>query len=184
MYWLTKFLTEFEAKWLQTYTCLEHICANLSGLCVSFSGEGPWGGVHRWPSYVAGGISGSLDPPPRITSVMKAIYMIARRKVSILDRRFSYANVGTFFLSLSKAEFRLNIRLRSRILAARRWAIVATRRRVLADFGVVGILVPGRAAGPNLWTPIPGSLEAAAPGSEKGPKSQGVAKCAPAWLWW
>lgn len=64
---------------------------------------------------------------------MKLMYVMASRSVSIRDNRFSYANVGTFRLNLSKASFKLNIRRRSRILAARRCAIDATRRLVFFD---------------------------------------------------
>lgn len=68
------------------------------------------------------------------SSVMKPMYVMASRSVSIRDKRFSYANVGTFRRSLSNASFRLYMRLRSRMLAARRCASVATRRRIfLAD---------------------------------------------------
>ena len=36
-------------------------------------------------------------PPPEVKrSPIKDIYVIAKRSVSILDKRFSYANVGTF----------------------------------------------------------------------------------------
>ena len=41
---------------------------------------------------------------------------------------------STFVLSLSKASFRLNILRLSRMLAALRWAILATRRLFLLDF--------------------------------------------------
>uniref|UniRef100_A0A182TDS6 Uncharacterized protein n=1 Tax=Anopheles melas TaxID=34690 RepID=A0A182TDS6_9DIPT len=61
---------------------------------------------------------------------MKPMYVIARRSVSMRDNRFSYAKVGTLRRSLSNASFRLNMRRRSRMLAARRCAIEATRRRV------------------------------------------------------
>ncbi|CAN7997822.1 unnamed protein product, partial [Ixodes hexagonus] len=42
--------------------------------------------------------SAHLDSPSSgqpTTSLMKAMYMMARRRVSIRERRFSYANVGT-----------------------------------------------------------------------------------------
>lgn len=63
---------------------------------------------------------------PFNNSFMKEMYVIANRKVSMRDKRFSYAKVGTLRLSLSKASLRLNILRRSRMLAARRWANVAT----------------------------------------------------------
>lgn len=58
---------------------------------------------------------------------------MANRRVSIRDNRFSYAKVGTFRRSLSKASFKLNILLRSRIFAALLWAIEATLRLVFLD---------------------------------------------------
>lgn len=58
---------------------------------------------------------------------------MARRSVSIRDRRFSYANVGTLRRNLSKASFKLNIRRRSRIFAALLWAIEAILRLVFLD---------------------------------------------------
>lgn len=67
------------------------------------------------------------------SSVMKPMYVMASLSVSIRDRRFSYANVGTLRRSLSNASFRLYMRLRSRMLAARRCASVATRLRIFFD---------------------------------------------------
>jgi len=64
---------------------------------------------------------------------MNPMYVMANLSVSIRDSRFSYANVGTLRRSLSNASFRLYMRLRSRMLAARRCASVATRRRIFFD---------------------------------------------------
>lgn len=55
---------------------------------------------------------------------------MANRNVSIRDKRFSYANVGTFRLNLSNASFRLNILRRSLMFAALRCANEATLRLV------------------------------------------------------
>lgn len=59
-------------------------------------------------------------PLPASNSIIKEMYVIASRSVSIRDRRFSYAKVGTLRRSLSNASFRLNILRLSRIFAARR----------------------------------------------------------------
>lgn len=76
-------------------------------------------------------------------SVMKPMYVIASRSVSIRDSRFSYANVGTLRRSLSNASFRLYMRRRSRMLAARRCASVATLRRIFFDDAIdVGFCEP------------------------------------------
>ncbi|CAN8022250.1 unnamed protein product, partial [Ixodes persulcatus] len=56
--------------------------------------EQRWAPAVKGPGTAAASAQlGSSRQPT--TSLMKAMYMMARRRVSIRDRRFSYANVGT-----------------------------------------------------------------------------------------
>ncbi|CAN7998681.1 unnamed protein product, partial [Ixodes pacificus] len=58
--------------------------------------EQRWAPAVKGPGTAAASAQlGSTSSRQPTTSLMKAMYMMARRRVSIRERRFSYANVGT-----------------------------------------------------------------------------------------
>lgn len=105
-------------KWLIT---------NCLGISTSTQNINP----HHVLSVSSSDILSSATCFPSKISAINVMYVIANLRVSILESRFSYANVGTLFRKASNASFRLNILRRSRMFAALRCASVGMRRRRL-----------------------------------------------------